>query len=75
MKMKNIFSVKLLIDSLEGDLEKSTRKVKGKQLLILWILTLWANHLCLEAIIRNALNLSFLQISQNYTLLIVSTHR
>lgn len=40
MKMKNIFSVKLLIDSLEGDLEKSTRKVKDKQLLTLWILTL-----------------------------------
>ena len=52
MKMKNIFSVKLLTDSLEGGLEKLTRKGKDRQLLTQWTPTLWADHLCLEAIIR-----------------------
>lgn len=52
MKMKNIFSAKLLIGNLEGDLGKSTKKGSDKQLLILLILILWGSHLYLEATIR-----------------------
>lgn len=52
MKMKNIFSAKLLIGNLEGDLGKSTKKGSDKQLLIQLILILWGSHLYLEATIR-----------------------
>lgn len=52
MKMRSIFSVKLLIGSLEEDLGKSTKKGSDKQLLILLTLILWGNHLYLEATIR-----------------------
>nr|BAE42843.1 unnamed protein product [Mus musculus] len=58
MKMKNISNVKPPTDSHGEDLERSTRKVKDKQLSTQWTLTLWASHLYLEATIRNALNLS-----------------
>lgn len=75
MKMKNISNVKPPTDSHGEDLERSTRKVKDKQLSTQWTLTLWASHLYLEATIRNALNLSSLQTSQNCTSLTACTHR
>lgn len=52
MKMRSIFSVKLLIGNLEEDLGKSTKKGSDKQLLILLTLILWGSHLYLEVTIR-----------------------
>lgn len=69
MKMKNISNVKPPTDSHGEDLERSTRKVKDKQLSTQWTLTLWASHLYLEATIRS------LQTSQNCTSLTACTHR